>query len=241
MFIRIDMMRFHTTELYPCSYLPSKLARSQIAIPDHLIDTPTYAQLIRKGFRRSGSFVYRPNCEQCEACIPVRIIVDQFKANRAQRRVWKRHQHLAATQHQLHYHPDHYRLYRRYQAKRHAHGGMDYDNRDQYSNFLLQSNVDSRLITFHEHHHLRMISIIDQLPDGLSSVYTFFDPDVLNASFGTYNILWQIEQCRINQLPYLYLGYWIGENRKMCYKANFQPLQSLVNGQWQAFNQHSSS
>jgi arginine-tRNA-protein transferase len=81
-----------------------------------------------------------------------------------------------------------------------------------------------------------MISIIDQLPDGLSSVYTFFDPDAPNVSFGTFNILWQIEQCRIKKLPYLYLGYWIGENRKMSYKANFQPLQGLVNGQWQAFS-----
>lgn len=228
-------MRFHTTEFYPCSYLPSKLARSQIAIPDHLIDATTYAQLIKTGFRRSGSFVYRPSCDQCEACVPVRVIVEQFSYSRTQRRVWKRHQHLVATQHTLHYHPDHYRLYRRYQVKRHAHGGMDYDSRDQYCNFLLQSDVDSRLITFHADNQLRMISIIDQLPDGLSSVYTFFDPDVPNASFGTFNILWQIEQCRIKKLPYLYLGYWIGENQKMSYKVNFQPLQSLLKGQWQAF------
>lgn len=229
-------MRFHTTEFYPCSYLPSKLARSQIAMPDHLIDTPTYAQLIKSGFRRSGSFVYRPNCEQCEACVPVRVIVDEFSPSRTQRRVWKRHQYLMAKRHELHYHPDHYRLYRRYQVKRHAHGGMDYDSRDQYCNFLLQSNVDSKLVTFHAHNQLCMISIIDLLPDGLSSVYTFFDPDIPNVSFGTFNILWQIEQCRINRLPYLYLGYWIGENRKMSYKANFQPLQCLVNGDWQPFS-----
>lgn len=234
-------MRFHTTELYPCSYLPSRLARSQVAVPDHLIDAPTYAQLIKTGFRRSGSFVYRPNCEQCEACVPVRVIVDQFLPNRTQRRIWKRYQHLVTTQHRLHYHPDHYRLYRRYQVRRHAHNGMDYDSRDQYCNFLLQSNVDSRLITFHENDQLRMISIIDQLPDGLSSVYTFFDPDVPNASFGTFNILWQIMQCQMRKLPYLYLGYWIGENRKMSYKANFQPLQSLVNGHWQTFSQISPS
>ncbi|SDY57435.1 arginyltransferase [Nitrosomonas sp. Nm33] len=232
----LPVMKFHTTEFYPCSYLPSKLARSQIVLPDHLIDAPTYAQLIKIGFRRSGNFVYRPNCEQCEACVPVRIIVDQFSSNRAQRRAWRQHQHLVATHHKLHYHPDHYRLYRRYQVKRHANGGMDYDSRDQYCNFLLQSNVDSRLITFHENDQLRMISIVDQLPDGLSSVYTFYDPDVSNASFGTFNILWQIEQCRIKKLPFLYLGYWIGESRKMSYKANFQPLQILQDGQWQTFN-----
>lgn len=237
----LPVMKFHTTDHYPCSYLPSKLARSQIALPDHLIDAPIYAQLLKTGFRRSGKFVYRPRCELCEACVSVRIIVNQFTSNRTQRRVWKRHQHLVATQHKLHYHPDHYRLYRRYQIKRHAHTDMDCDTRDQYYNFLLQSNVDSKLVTFHENDHLRMISIIDQLPDGLSSVYTFFDPDVPGASFGTFNILWQIEECRIRKLPFLYLGYWIGESRKMSYKVNFQPLQSFVNGLWQTFdNPHSS-
>ncbi|WP_430230913.1 arginyltransferase [Nitrosomonas communis] len=235
----LPVMKLHTTEPYPCSYLPGKLARSQLALSDDLIDTAAYAQLIKLGFRRSGNFVYRPSCEQCEACVPVRIIVDQFSSTRTQRRAWKRHQHLVATQHKLHYHPDHYRLYRRYQVKRHTSGGMDYDSRDQYCNFLLQSNVDSKLVTFHENNQLRMISIIDQLPDGFSSVYTFFDPDILNASFGTFNILWQIEQCRMKNLPFLYLGYWIGETRKMSYKTNFQPLQRLFDGQWQAFSNSS--
>ncbi|MEK6594947.1 MAG: arginyltransferase, partial [Pseudomonadota bacterium] len=102
-----------------------------------------------------------------------------------------------------------------------------------YHNFLLQSHVNSKLIEFHERDELRMVSIIDVLPDGLSSVYTFFDPDVVSASFGTYNILWQIERCRELGLTYLYLGYWIKGNRKMGYKANFQPLEILIDGQWQ--------
>lgn len=110
---------------------------------------------------------------------------------------------------------------------------MDHDSREQYCHFLLQSNVNSRLIEFHEHDQLRMISIIDELSDGISSVYTFFDPDLPGASLGTYNILWQIQQCRTLGLPYLYLGYWVKQNRKMSYKANFRPLQGLINGQWQ--------
>jgi leucyl-tRNA---protein transferase len=110
---------------------------------------------------------------------------------------------------------------------------MDRDSREQYRHFLLPSNVDSRLVEFREEGQLRMISIIDKLPDGISSVYTFYDPDVPGASFGTYNILWQVQQCLALGLPYLYLGYWIKESRKMAYKANFRPLQGLTDGRWE--------
>ena len=109
---------------------------------------------------------------------------------------------------------------------------MDGDSDEQYRHFLLQSNVNSKLVEFHENYQLRMVSIIDELPDGISPVYTFFDPDVEGASFGTHNILWQVQQCRELGLPYLYLGYWIKQSRKMDYKANFQPIQALIDGQW---------
>lgn len=226
-------LQFYATASYACSYLPDRLARSQVATPSHLIDTAVYGDLVQVGFRRSGAFTYRPHCDHCNACVPVRVVVDKFTPSRTQRRVWKRHQHLLATRHKLHYHPHHYALYLRYQTHRHSGNGMDHDSREQYCHFLLQSNVNSRLIEFHEHDQLRMISIIDELSDGISSVYTFFDPDLPGASLGTYNILWQIQQCRTLGLPYLYLGYWVKQNRKMSYKANFRPLQGLINGQWQ--------
>jgi arginine-tRNA-protein transferase len=115
---------------------------------------------------------------------------------------------------------------------RHQGGGMDDDSRDQYAHFLLQSHVDSRLIEFREDGVLRMVSIIDVLDNGLSAVYTFYDPDLPSASFGTYAILWQIEQCRQLDLPHLYLGYWIEHSRKMAYKSQFRPLEALKNGRW---------
>jgi arginyl-tRNA--protein-N-Asp/Glu arginylyltransferase len=128
---------------------------------------------------------------------------------------------------------EHYLLYQRYQASRHAGGGMDQDNREQYAHFLLQSHVDSRLIEFREDGILRMVSVIDCLTDGLSSVYTFYEPGVAGPGLGTFGVLWQIEVCRELKLPYLYLGYWIRESRKMAYKARFRPLQGRIGGQWQ--------
>ncbi len=226
-------LQFYRTAAYPCSYLPNKLACSQVATPSHLIDTNTYSELIKNGFRRSGTFTYRPDCDHCKACIPVRVVVNNFFLNLNQRRVYKRHQNLTATQNELYYNPDHYELYLHYQMKRHCNGNIEQDSREQYKNFLLQSNVNSKLVEFYEGKKLRIISIIDELTDGMSSVYTFFDPDVKGASFGTYSILWQILRCRARELPYLYLGYWIKTSRKMQYKANFQPLQGLINSKWQ--------
>lgn len=232
-------LQFYATAPYPCSYLPDKIARSQVATPSHLIHADLYGELVNAGFRRSGLYTYRPYCDECSACTATRIPVKHFVPNRSQKRSWKKHAGLDIRVLNLGYQEEHFELYQRYQNERHAGGDMDQDDQDQYMQFLLQSRVNSRIVEFRDGPsdlnpgRLRMVSMIDILDQGISSVYTFFDTSNTSSSYGSFSILWQIQQALELDLPYLYLGYYIENSEKMSYKAKFQPIEGLIDHHWQ--------
>jgi len=234
----LQQLKFYVTTAYSCGYLPKKLAQSLIASPQHLVDSHVYSGLIQQGFRRSGKFTYRPHCENCTACIPVRIPVADFSANRSQKRAFKQHQALSIHILPVGFKEAHYRLYHAYQRARHSKPldekdqAVEPDNIEQYQNFLCESNINSVMVEFRDHDALKMVSVIDIVRDGISAVYTFYDTCNTKSSYGTYNILWQIEWAKQLNLPYLYLGYFIAESPKMAYKTQYKPLQKRIDGNW---------
>jgi arginyl-tRNA--protein-N-Asp/Glu arginylyltransferase len=232
----LHKLQFYVTTAYPCGYLPKKLAQSLIATPQNLVDANVYSGLIQQGFRRSGKFAYRPHCEQCTACISVRLPVQEFKPGRSQLRTLKKHADLHVNIIEAAYHEEHFALYHAYQKQRHGNGpehiGEVEDEVSQYQQFLCQTNVESMMVEFRDAQDtLKMVSVIDLVADGLSAVYTFYDVND-KASYGTYSILWQIDRVIQLGLPYLYLGYWIADSPKMTYKQQFQPQEKLIAGEW---------
>jgi arginine-tRNA-protein transferase len=234
-------LQFYATAPSPCAYLPGEMARSQVAMNETVgasaaPDAAAYDVLIRHGFRRSGLFTYRPYCDHCDACVPVRLPVAAFAPSRSQRRAARQHGALVARDCEMAFSAAHVQLYQRDQHARHPGGSMESDGQAQYEQFLLQSAVNTRLVEFHDpaaNNALRMVSVIDRLSDGLSGVYTFFEPEACGDALGTYGVLWQIAACHQLRLPYLYLGYWIADCRKMNYKTRFRPIECYRHGGWE--------
>lgn len=227
----LQKIQFYVTAPYTCSYLSNQLAQSIIATPQHLVDGHQYSGLIQQGFRRSGKFVYRPHCENCNACIPVRLPVGDFQETRSQKRAYKQHGDLVANIAPLSFDEAHFELYKAYQIARHE-GNEHDETAEQYRNFLVQSNVDSLFVSFTLNGIVKIVSVVDIVEDGVSAVYTFYDTTNTKASYGTYSIMWLIDWCKQLKLPYLYLGYWIKNSPKMAYKENFTPQEALIDGEW---------
>jgi len=217
---------------HPCSYLPEHTATTLFIDPRYSLDKDRYGHFTRLGFRRSGDLIYRPHCANCQACVPVRVPVGSFTPSRGQRRVWRRNQDLAVTTHEPGFRREHFNLYLRYQRARHAGGGMDDPDPQKYLDFLISRQLETVFLELRLRQQLLGVAIIDQLPDGLSAVYTFFDPDEARRGLGVFAVLWEVAFAREQRLPYVYLGYWIGQSPKMAYKRDFQPLEAYRDGRW---------
>ena len=214
------------------SYLDRSDAQTLFADPRRIITSSNYQRLSDYGFRRSGGHLYRPRCNHCQACIAVRVPVDQFKATRGQRRNQRRNQDLRVVVEQARFTQRHYHLYERYISLRHTDGDMYPPSEDQYRSFLLSSWAKTSFICTYEGQRLLSVAVTDQLEDGLSAVYTYFEPNVQRRGLGVFSILQQIELCQSLGLSYVYLGYWIKESQKMSYKSQYRPLQMYIDGRW---------
>ena len=217
---------------HECGYLPGKWARMIYVAPRVRLDKARYTELAASGFRRSGDWVYRPACEGCSACVPVRLPVAEFEPNRAQRRTMKINADLVVVQRPAVFDRRHYRLYQRYLRARHADGQMSESSPEEYLQFLSCGWGDTAFYEFLMNGDLVAVAVVDHLDDGLSAVYTFYDPDQMHRSLGTFAVLWQIGEARRRGLPWLYLGFWISACRKMAYKGAFRPLQALIDSRW---------
>lgn len=220
---------------HACSYLPGRLSRLAFVAPAASMDRALYSALADKGFRRSGDMVYRPYCAGCHACIPVRVPVERFRPNRAQSRVLRRNEDLAVIVQPAAFSEEHYLLFRGYLDSRHGESDMTASTREQYMDFLSSDWAHTSFVEFRDRGRLAAIAVVDHLRQGLSAVYTFFDPAQHARSPGTNAVLWQIAEARRLNLEWLYLGFWVGACRKMTYKEQFRPLQAFVDDGWHTF------
>lgn len=232
-FTSLDDLQYYITPPHDCSYLSKRSARMVFLDPTQRISTLTLSELSRSGFRRSGDFIYRPECHSCRQCLSARVPVKTFKPNSSQKKALKKNQDLTVRIVQMSDIKDyHYTLYEQYIRLRHFDGDMFPPSREQFEKFLLQSSVSTFFIEHWKDDQLMCVATCDYVDDGLSAVYTFYDPYEHSRSLGVYSILNQIEHVKSLGLDYLYLGYWVPHSQKMNYKAKYTPFEILLDGQW---------
>lgn len=230
-------LRFFLTVPHACSYLPEREATTLFLDPQESHTQGVYDSLALLGFRRSGRHLYRPHCEGCNACVSVRIPVNDFQPSSSQQRVAKRNADLRLIERPALFDAEHYALYERYICQRHGDGDMYPPSREQYRTFLALDEPYARLFEFRLQGELLAVAACDRLEHGLSAIYTFFDPAPAwgRRSLGTYAVLSLVDMAKREGLPHLYLGYWIEACRKMDYKQAYRPLELLEGRHWRRF------
>lgn len=230
-------LQFYLTTVSPCSYFQDKHSCNLIPDPKISLNMPLYNQLIQHGFRRSGKHCYRPHCHSCEPscqdCIACRIPVQTFHPSRAQKRCLRKNHDLDFSVSDACYNNEYFDLYRKYLNSRHADGSMADPCEDDYKQFLYCDWCDTRFLEWRLQNRLVAVAVTDIMSDGLSAVYSFFDPELNKRSLGTFCILKQIEYARNEETDFVYLGYWINNHKKMGYKNKFSPIQLYLDERWQ--------
>jgi arginine-tRNA-protein transferase len=231
-----SLPQFFATTSVPCPYVPDRAERKLIVELTGRGAAGFYDELSRAGFRRSHRFAYRPACRQCAACVPVRIAVEEFADTRSTRRVRNVNRGLRTRLMTGRATPEQFHLFTAYQHSRHRDSDMAAMTYADYRSMVEDSAVRTAVAEFRDAEGaLAAVALIDRLDDGFSAVYTFYDPSRGKESLGTWSILWLVEECRRQGLPYVYLGYWIEESPKMAYKARFPALERLTGKGWTAF------
>ena len=232
--------QFYVTAPQPCPYLDGRMERKLFTALQGDQAQRLNDGLSKQGFRRSQNVMYRPSCAECSACLSARIRVADFKPSRTQRRVMKAAAHLRRNATSPWATEDQYALFRRYLDARHADGGMADMDVFEFAAMIEETPIKSRGVEYtraglpgETSRPLAAVSLTDVFDDGLSMVYSFYDPDLADLSLGTFAILDHIEIARDAGLPFVYLGYWVPGSRKMGYKAGFSAVEIYKGGQWQ--------
>lgn len=228
----VQKIQLYLTEPHPCSYLADQQATTAFVDPKFEITDDVYDHLSQRGFRRSGQYVYTPRCANCKNCLPVRVPVNKFVANKQQRRCLKKNADVNVTLLAEIDTDEHYAIYEKYISARHHDGDMYPATPEQYRDFIGRPWECTRFIEFRQADRLLCCAVVDQLASGLSAIYTYFDPDEAKRSLGTLAILKEIEIAKDYALDYVYLGYWIRDSAKMRYKSNFRPAQLFTQNSW---------
>ena len=228
-----DFHQFFATAPVPCPYVPGRAERKLVVELAGRGAGIFYDDLSRAGFRRSHRFAYRPACRLCSACVPVRIAVERFADTRSTRRVRNLNRGLGGSLVPPYANLEQFRLFVAYQHSRHRDSDMASMTYADYRSMVEDTTVRTKIAEFRApDDELAAVSLVDRLDDGLSAVYSFYDPTRDRQSLGTWSILWLIDECRRQGLPFVYLGYWIAESPKMAYKARFPALERLDAGGW---------
>lgn len=236
------IVQFRHSSAMPCPYLPGRVERQLYAELGGPAPQEVFRRLSLAGFRRSHHIAYRPACPGCTECVPVRVDADHFEWTSSWRRIMRRNADLTVENAAMEITDEQYRLFRRYVRARHGDGDMAVMNRRDYSSMILSSPIDTGLVEFRDSSgELIAACLTDRLSDGLSAVYSFFDPTRRRRSLGSFMVLWLIKEAQRHKLPHVYLGFWVGDSPKMAYKARFRPLQAFGPGGWNVLSEDNGS